>query len=121
MTTNKKYDYRIVQNKSDWTAEITRRASSKKTIVSKSQDGFSTEAEAKAWGEKELVAFLENLTKRNKREFADHIKNKDEKASRDAENKQRKQDLQAATANAAKNSESNVGADFENFDSKDLD
>jgi len=93
MTTNKKYDFRAVQNKSDWTAEITRRASSKKTIVSKSQDGFATEAEAKAWGETELASFLENLTKRNKRDFADHIKNKEEKALREAANKKRKQDL----------------------------
>ncbi len=101
MTTNKKYDYRITQGKSDWTAEITRRVTSKKTTVSKSQDGFATEAEAKAWGEKELAAFLENLTKRNKRDFADHIKSKEEKALRDAANKQRKKDLQESAANSS--------------------
>jgi len=117
MTTNKKYDYRVVQNKSDWTVEITRRATSKKTVVSKTQDGFSTEAEAKAWGEKELVAFLENLTKRNKRDFADHIKNKEGKAQRDAANKQRKQDLENAAAEAAKNAD----ADSADFDPENLD
>jgi len=94
MTTNKKYDLRISQGKTDWTAEITRRVTSKKTTVSKSQDGFATEAEAKAWGEKELASFLENLTKRNKREFADHIKNKKEKALREEAYKQRKKDLE---------------------------
>jgi Protein of unknown function (DUF3622) len=112
MSTNKKYDYRIVQKKSDWTAEITRRVTSKKTTVSKSQDGFATEAEAKAWGKIELASFLENLTKRNKREFADHIKNKEEKALREEVNKQRKKDLEDA---AAENSDS------ENSDPEGLD
>jgi len=117
MTTNKKYDYRVTQNKTDWTTEITRRATSKKTVVSKTQDGFTTEAEAKDWGEKELAAFLENLTKRNKRDFSDHIKNKEEKAQRDVANKQRKQDLEDAAAEAAKNSD----ADSADFDLGNLD
>ena len=94
MTTNKKYDYQVTQGTTDWSAKITRRVTSKKTTVSKSQDGFATEAEAKAWGEKELAAFLENLTKRNKREFADHLKNKKEKASREASYKQRRKNLE---------------------------
>jgi len=101
MTTNKKYDYRVVKGKTDWTAEIVRRVTSKKTNVSKSQDGFASEAEAKAWGEKELPAFLENLTKRNKQDFAEHIKNKEEKALRDAAYKQRKKDKESAAAKAA--------------------
>lgn len=98
MTTNKKYDYQVIKNKTNWSTQITRRVTSKKTTVSKSQDGFATEAEAKAWGEKELAAFLENLTKRNKREFADHIKNKEEKAARDAAYKQRKKDREASAS-----------------------
>jgi Protein of unknown function (DUF3622) len=116
MTTNKKYDYRITQNKTDWTAEITRRVTSKKTTVSKSQDGFATEAEAKTWGEKELAAFLENLTKRNKRDFADHIKNKKEKALRDEANQQRKKDLENAEAEAGAEAE-DAGPEFSASDS----
>jgi len=98
MTTNKKYDYRVTQGKTGWTAEIIRRVTSKKTNVSKSQDGFSTEAEARAWGETELKSFLESLTKRNKRDFAEHIKNKKEKALRDEAYKQRKKDREKAEA-----------------------
>ena len=63
----KKYDYRVEQDKSGWTAEIVRRASSKKTVVSKRQDGFATESHAQAWGQSELKSFLEGQDKRNKR------------------------------------------------------
>ena len=67
MAKGKKFDYRVVQDKSGWSAEIVRRASSKKMVVSKSQSGFSTESNAQEWGQKELKLFLENLDKRNKR------------------------------------------------------
>ncbi len=67
MAKSKKYDYRVVQDKSGWTAEIIRRASSKKTVVSKSQSGFTTESDAQEWGQNELKSFLESQEKRNKR------------------------------------------------------
>ena len=67
MAKTKKFDYRIVEDSNCWTAEILRRATSKKTIVSKSQSGFATKAEAEEWGQKELKAFLHNLNERNKR------------------------------------------------------
>ena len=66
MAKGKKYDYRVVHNESTWTAEITRRMTSKKTVVSKSQDGFATESEAREWGAKELEVFAKNLNARNK-------------------------------------------------------
>ena len=67
MTKGKKYDYRVVENNKTWTTEIIRRASSKKTVVSKSQAGFSTEAEAQEWGQTELKTFLKNLKESNQR------------------------------------------------------
>lgn len=67
MANEKKYDYRVVPDKAAWAAEITRRATSKKIVVSKRQAGFSTEAEAQAWGQGELKAFLKNLNERNQR------------------------------------------------------
>ena len=67
MASGKKYDYRVVQEGSSWTAEITRRMTSKKTVVSKSQGGFATESEAQEWGQKELKIFLQNLNERNRR------------------------------------------------------
>ena len=67
MSKSKKFDYRLVQDKSGWSAEIIRRASSKKIVVSKRQGGFATEIDAQQWGENELKTFLENLDQRNKR------------------------------------------------------
>lgn len=67
MTQTKKFDFRIVQDKDVWAAEITRRMTARKTIVSKRKTGFATEAEATTWGEKELKSFLDKLVERNER------------------------------------------------------
>ncbi|MFO7602381.1 MAG: DUF3622 domain-containing protein [Gammaproteobacteria bacterium] len=67
MTTAKKFDLRITRGDAGWDAEIIRRATSRKFIVSKSRTGFSTEAEAQAWGEETLKGFLHNLAARHKR------------------------------------------------------
>ena len=96
MTQSKKYDYRISQDKKTWTTEIIRRVTSKRTTVSKSQEGFATEAEAKAWGESELKSFLANLTKKNKRDSEQHMHDKKEKALREEANKKRKLEIEKA-------------------------
>jgi hypothetical protein len=62
-----KYNIRVVQDNTTWTAEITRRVTSKKILISKSQNGFKTESEAKDWGKKELSVFLNKQNERNKR------------------------------------------------------
>ncbi|MEJ1354223.1 MAG: DUF3622 domain-containing protein [Candidatus Sedimenticola sp. (ex Thyasira tokunagai)] len=67
MAKSKKYDIRVVEAKGSWSAEIIRKVTSKETVVSKSQDGFATEAEAREWGEKELTSFMKSLGERNKR------------------------------------------------------
>ena len=46
MSKGKKYDFRVTQGDKGWKTEITRRMTSTKTVVSKSHDGFATEAEA---------------------------------------------------------------------------
>ncbi|MDP1930393.1 MAG: DUF3622 domain-containing protein [Gammaproteobacteria bacterium] len=66
MPKSRKYDMRVIEADGTWKAEIVRRASAKKSVVSKTQDGFVTEADAKAWAEKELAVFLE-LNEHNKR------------------------------------------------------
>lgn len=66
MNKGKKYDYRVVQHDGCWKAEITRRASAKKTVVTKSQDGFATEADAQAWAQSELKSLLKTLAERAK-------------------------------------------------------
>ena len=65
MEKGKKYDCRVIKTESDWSAQILRRVTSKNTIVSKRQDGFATEAEAKEWGETELKSFLKSQSKKN--------------------------------------------------------
>tara|TARA_R110002167_G_scaffold89012_10_gene240153 strand:- start:31787 stop:32008 length:222 start_codon:yes stop_codon:yes gene_type:complete len=68
MSTNKRYNSQVSKDETSglWRAEILRRASSKRNVVSKTQDGFATEEEAHKWAEAELVEFLA-LNERNKR------------------------------------------------------
>ena len=61
-----KYGSRIVQDDTSWRAEITRKITSKRTGVSKVQDGFSSELEAQAWVEKEMPVFLKNIGEQQK-------------------------------------------------------
>ena len=68
MSKSKKYDFRAVQENSEWKAEIIRRVTSRKVVVSKSQSGFSSEADALKWGEEELKTFISNLGKKNERD-----------------------------------------------------
>lgn len=67
MTQSKKYAYRIITDNAGWAVEIMRRKTTKQTVVSKRQDGFTSESDAQAWGEKELSIFVQNQNERNKR------------------------------------------------------
>lgn len=69
MAKSKKYTCRIVQDNDAWTAEVVRRVTSKKSIVTKSQAGFATDDEAEAWGQAEVKTLVKttNLNERNKR------------------------------------------------------
>ncbi|HBV77324.1 DUF3622 domain-containing protein [Vibrio casei] len=74
---SKKYDFQLVEKRNGWAAEIIRQITSRRTIVSKRQLGFTTEAEAKEWAEKELVEFQKIQTERNKRKSASKRKNEE--------------------------------------------
>lgn len=67
MAKGKKYDYEVFAAGETWSVKILRQASARRTVVSKRQDDFATEDEAKAWGEKELKLFMEQQALRNKR------------------------------------------------------
>ena len=67
MSNSKKFDIRLIEDGATWTAQITRRKTKKQTIISKSQDGFTTEATANEWAETELKSYLQSLNERNKR------------------------------------------------------
>ncbi len=66
MAKGKKYDYRVAEDQTGWAAEIIRQVTSKETVVSESQNGFATEAEAQAWAQKELQQFIGKLSERSK-------------------------------------------------------
>ncbi|MGH1432211.1 MAG: DUF3622 domain-containing protein [Neptuniibacter sp.] len=67
MSQGKKYSSRVTENAGVWNAEILRQASNKKVVVSKRQDNFASEDEAKSWADKELEQFLQQQVERNKR------------------------------------------------------
>ena len=67
MSQNKKYSVEISKEKSKWKADIIRRASAKKNIISKTQSGFKTKKEAKTWADEELALFLTKQSEQNKR------------------------------------------------------
>ncbi len=68
MSIRKKYDCQTSEEKDTWRADIVRRASSKKTVISKTQAGFKSEADAVEWAKKELALFLQKQNARNKRQ-----------------------------------------------------
>ena len=76
MSQSKKYGLRVIQVENTWKTEVTRRMTATKTIVSTSQDGFASEAEATAWGEQALQGFLSKQADRNKRKTEKHLKAK---------------------------------------------
>ncbi|WP_299176927.1 DUF3622 domain-containing protein [uncultured Neptuniibacter sp.] len=67
MAKGKKYDFQVIAEGETWSAEILRQASARKVVVSKRQDGFASEDEAKAWAKAELKQFMEQQIERNKR------------------------------------------------------
>lgn len=67
MANGKKFDYRVVEKRNGWAAEIIRQVSARRTTVSKRQMNFATEAEATEWAEKTLAEFVQNQIERNKR------------------------------------------------------
>ncbi|MFH0256209.1 DUF3622 domain-containing protein [Vibrio rumoiensis] len=74
---SKKYDFQLIEKRNGWAAEIVRQITSRRTVVSKRQLGFATEAEAKEWAEKELVEFQKIQSERNKRRSASKRKNEE--------------------------------------------
>ena len=67
MATSKKYDFTVEQDNAEWVAKITRKITSKKTLVTKEQSGFKSADEAQAWAEKALTELTETLKKSNQR------------------------------------------------------
>ena len=56
-----KFNYRVVQKGTSWTAEIIRKATATKTVVSTKKDAFATEEEAETWAKSKLETFVKEL------------------------------------------------------------
>jgi len=80
MTTTKRYDFRLLQKDDLWSAEIVRRVSVEKMVVSKHQDGFATEADAQTWATNEIAQFLKKYKEKNKVRSEKRKQNKIEQA-----------------------------------------
>jgi len=70
MSTNKKYDFIIEQAQSLWVAKITRKITSKKTVVTKQKDDFTSEEQAKEWAKTTLEELTQTLKTSNSRHGA---------------------------------------------------
>ncbi len=87
MSHDKKYALRLAESEQGWSAQITRRISARKTSVTKKQDGFATEAEAKVWGDKALQEILDNLMVRNERRAKQRVERDQVLADKEAATK----------------------------------
>ncbi|WNC73296.1 DUF3622 domain-containing protein [Thalassotalea psychrophila] len=68
MAKSQKYSVNVVeQSDNTWCAKIERQITSKKKVVSKQQDGFTSESEATTWAEQELASFISAQQTSNKR------------------------------------------------------
>ncbi|WP_017220457.1 DUF3622 domain-containing protein [Moritella dasanensis] len=92
MAKGKKYDFNLVLVDGSWTAEIVRKITSKKTVVSKSQAGFASEAEAQVWAETELKGFLQNQIDRNARRIRLVSESVEDNAAESAEDRAEESD-----------------------------
>ncbi len=61
-----KFNYRLVKNDKSWSAEIIRKMTSKKMVVTKKKDNFATKKEANVWGKAELDSFVTGLNDRRR-------------------------------------------------------
>ncbi|MCW8329455.1 DUF3622 domain-containing protein [Photobacterium sp. SDRW27] len=92
MANGKKFDYRVVEKRNGWAAEIIRQISARRTTISKRQADFATEAEATEWAEKTLAEFVQNQIERNKRKAVQRKENDEAKLLK-AQKEQEKEEM----------------------------
>lgn len=122
---SKKYQSEVLQEGDTWTARITRQVTSRKSIVSKQQQDFSSEADAQTWVETNLAEFVNTQKSANSRQGTSRKSQEEikrQRSSRRAEKteiaKREKEAALEAKQQAGQSPE--VDADFEaEFDSFD--
>jgi len=108
MTNSKTYSYQLEQIDTLWTAKIIRKASRKTFIISKEQDGFASEIEAKEWAEQQLVEFSSALNSSNKRQAEQRKTSEEERRQRSIRRAEKKR-----LAKQAKAEDENIKKDME--------
>jgi hypothetical protein len=133
MSSNK-YQSEVVQDGDHWTARITRQVTSRKSHVSKQQEGLASESEANAWVETNMAEFIDTQKGANTRQGSNRKEQEEIKRQRSARRaektdiaKREKKESELAKQSSDKGSgsdgsDSESGFDFEaEFDSYDDD
>ena len=124
---SKKYQSEVVQDGDNWTARITRQITSRKSLVSKQQEGLASEAEANAWVDTNIAEFINTQKSANSRQGSnrkEHEEIKRHRSSRRAEKteiakrdkKESELAKQSELTQQGDNGESDFGAEFDSFD-----
>jgi len=115
MSKNKKYSYNLEKKDQNWSAQIIRRASKNKTVVSKQQDDFNNENDAKTWAEEQLILFSSTMAISNQRHGEQRKANEEikrERSQRRADKTQKAKDekdaLKKENELTAEQSENNI-------------
>lgn len=111
---SKKYQSEILQDGDSWTARITRQVTSRKSLVSKQQEAFTSEAEAQAWVETNMAEFISTQKNANSRQGSsrkDQQEIKLQRSSRRAEKTAITKREKAAEAEKIADGEKNAGSE----------
>ena len=104
MSKNRKYSYILEQKDSVWNAKIVRQVTSKKSIVSKEQSDFASEANAKDWAEQQIIEFTSTLSTSNQRHDKQRKLNEEHKRQRSSRRAEKAQQIKQEKSERAQES-----------------
>jgi hypothetical protein len=119
MSSNK-YQSEVVQDGDNWTARITRQITSRKSHVSKQQEGLASESEANAWVETNMAEFISIQKSANTRQGGNRKEQEEIKRQRSARRAEKteitKRDKkESELAKQSSNPDSGLEAEFDSF------
>ncbi|MBL4672833.1 MAG: DUF3622 domain-containing protein [Arenicella sp.] len=118
---SKKYQSEVLQDGDSWTARITRQITSRKSHVSKQQEGLASEAEANAWVETNMAEFINTQKSANSRQGGnrkDQEEIKRQRSARRAEKTEiaKRDKKESELAKQSSDTDSDSEAEFDSFD-----
>ncbi|MFT6408671.1 MAG: hypothetical protein ACJAQ6_002091 [Arenicella sp.] len=118
---SKKYQSEVLQDGDNWMARITRQVTSRKSLVSKQQDGFTNQADAQAWVETNMAEFINTQKSANSRQGGsrkDQEEVKRQRSSRRAEKTEiaKNAKKESEIAEQSTKADSSFEAEFDSFD-----